>query len=93
MRLIGFLVALTATAPPAGAQVTEPIVPTWVSVWASRPERDLEPDGYQQNPAISGDGRIVAFDSTSTNLIADQPEAMDRNIFVFDRSDLTLELV
>lgn len=45
------------------------------------------------SPKVSGDGRYVAFTSTSTNLVAGQTDAnADSDVFVFDRISGTLHL-
>ncbi len=44
------------------------------------------------SPAISGDGRFVAFSSRSSNLVADDDNG-DFDVFVFDRVSRTVELV
>ncbi|QQR82137.1 PD40 domain-containing protein [Candidatus Campbellbacteria bacterium] len=50
----------------------------------------LESDGSSRDPAISGDGRYVAFDSEATNLVAgDTNGATD--VFVYDRTLDTVE--
>jgi DNA-binding CsgD family transcriptional regulator/Tol biopolymer transport system component len=41
-------------------------------------------DGPSSNPSISGDGRLVAFESTATNLVPNDTNGVS-DIFVFDR--------
>lgn len=45
-----------------------------------------QPGGACSNPAISGDGRLVAFDSTAPNLVA--PDAnLARDVFLWDAAN------
>ncbi|MEQ8767643.1 MAG: hypothetical protein RL885_27315 [Planctomycetota bacterium] len=48
--------------------------------------------GDSDNPAISQDGRYIVYDSTATNLVPNDTNAA-RDIFLFDRFDLTTERV
>jgi Tol biopolymer transport system component len=41
--------------------------------------------GHSSSPAISADGRIVAFVSTAANLVADDANGTDPDVFVHDR--------
>lgn len=49
-------------------------------------------DNISYNPAISGDGRYIAFASDATNLVADDIEGQS-DIFVFDRNTEEIERV
>lgn len=47
-----------------------------------------------KNPAISGDGRFVAFESDATNLIAGQTDNNNAtDVFVYDRTTKKIEMV
>lgn len=50
-------------------------------------------NGDSANPAISGDGRFVAFQSRASNLIAGDANGMTPDVFVYDRQTAMLELV
>jgi Tol biopolymer transport system component len=50
-------------------------------------------DGDSLHPAISRDGRVVAFDSTATNLTTDAVVPGTSNIFVRDLDDRSTELI
>lgn len=50
-----------------------------------------DPSGFLSGPAISADGRFVAFDSTATNLLPGGN--LPFNIFVHDRQTDTIEVV
>ncbi|GAB3249499.1 hypothetical protein [Nocardioides dilutus] len=43
-------------------------------------------NGYTGNPSISDDGRFVAYDSTSSDLVADDPDNDQKDVFLWDRS-------
>lgn len=58
----------------------------------SRTTGGLIANGYSLDPAISGDGRFVAFRSSATNLVASDTNSMD-DIFVYDRDLSTMERV
>ena len=60
---------------------------------ASRGFGFIAPDGGSGNPAVSGDGRYVAFDSLASNLVAPSTTANRRHIFVYDRQIQLVELV
>jgi Tol biopolymer transport system component/tRNA threonylcarbamoyladenosine modification (KEOPS) complex Pcc1 subunit len=51
-----------------------------------------EGDGDSTNPSISADGRYVAFQSSSTNLVSGDTNNQD-DIFVYDRQQNTIERV
>jgi hypothetical protein len=42
-----------------------------------------EPDGDSVNPSISIDGRVVAFESNATNLVADDNNGIT-DVFVYE---------
>jgi Tol biopolymer transport system component len=45
-----------------------------------------EPDGFSSAPSLSGDGRIVAFSSRATNLVADDANGDQIDVFVHDQA-------
>ncbi len=49
------------------------------------------PTAYSTNPAISGDGRYVVFESWSNNLVAGDTGNSD--IFIYDNNDQTVSLI
>src|SRR5262245_6399906 len=49
-------------------------------------------NGFSSYPKISADGRYVVFQSTATNLVAEDTQGVS-NIFVFDRTDQVMALV
>lgn len=49
---------------------------------------NLQPDGDSRNPAISGDGSTVAFESDATNLVSGDGNG-ERDIFVWDVASAT----
>ncbi len=51
-----------------------------------------EANSSSYNPQISADGTVIAFSSTSSNLIDDDTEGLE-DIFVYDRSDGTITRV
>jgi Tol biopolymer transport system component len=59
---------------------------------ASVSSSGLESDGASGKPSISADGRIVAFPSAATNLVADDRNGF-QDIFVRDRATSTTERV
>jgi Tol biopolymer transport system component len=62
------------------------------TVRASLTDGDAESNGFSRNVDISADGRYVAFDSTSSDLVADD-ENEDRDVFVRDMVAGTTVLV
>ena len=58
----------------------------------SRGMGGTEADGDSPRPAISADGRYVAFESSATNLVAGDTNGVP-DIFVFDRQTATTERV
>lgn len=50
------------------------------------------PDGAAMQPSISADGRVVAFESDASNLVANDRNAL-RDVFVYDRATQRTELV
>src|SRR5688500_5651781 len=85
--LIVMFVSLTT---PRAALAHVPGVTQRVSVSSDGTEGN-DPSGFLSGPAISADGRFVAFDSTATNLIAGGN--LPFNIFVHDRQTGTTEIV
>lgn len=75
---------------PRAALAHVPGVTQRVSVSSDGAEGN-DPSGFLSGPAISADGRFVAFDSTATNLIAGGN--LPFNIFVYDRQTSTTEIV
>jgi Tol biopolymer transport system component len=63
---------------------------------ASGPIATASPNGRSSDPAVSGTGRYIAFDSVATNLL-DDPFSPDSNgfsdVFVQDREEQTMQLV
>ena len=51
---------------------------------ASLSSAEIEGNGFTANAAISGDGRFVVFESSATNLVANDTNAVD-DIFLRDR--------
>src|SRR5579871_5542083 len=50
--------------------------------------------GSSSNASVSADGRYVAYESTATNLVANQNSgAITSNVFLFDRQTQTTSLV
>lgn len=59
----------------------------------ARSSRTVATRGFSWTPAISADGRFVAFPSTATDMAGD-PQALGLvNVFLFDRSSGNIELV
>ena len=75
---------------PAGALAHAPGVTERVSVDSNGNEGNGS-SGFLSGPAISADGRFVAFDSTATNLLAGGN--LPFNIFVHDRQTGATEVV
>src|SRR2546425_410496 len=69
--------AALLTLPASGAT---PVPTTRLSVAAG----DVQANGHSVAPAISEDGRFVAFYSDATNLVADDTNRA-RDVFVYDR--------
>jgi hypothetical protein len=63
------------------------------TVRASLTDADGQADGFSRNADISSDGRYVAFDSTSTDLVADDENDEERDVFVRDLVAGTTTLV
>src|SRR5688572_2586887 len=90
-RLAGVIVLLMASLlSPGTALAHPPGVTERVSVSSNGVEGN-DPSGFLSGPAISADGRFVAFDSTATNLI--EGGNLPFNIFVHDRQTGTTEVV
>ncbi len=60
--------------------------------WISAAFDGSQGDGECRYPSISGDGRLVAFESSSTNLVPDDTNG-DHDVFVFDRQTRTTRRV
>jgi hypothetical protein len=69
------------TSPPAG---TPPAVPGPTTTRVSVDSSGEQADGVTENPAVSGDGSIVAFASVATNLVAGDISGAE-DVFVRDR--------
>jgi Tol biopolymer transport system component len=80
---------LRDTAPTIRA-ATFSITPTTQRV--SVPQGGGEPNGFSTFPAISADGRYVAFESVGTNLVSGDTNS-SRDIFLRDRFALTTDRV
>lgn len=52
----------------------------------SRHTDGTQGNGYSINPALSADGRYVAFDSSATNLIANDANGPTNDVFLHDRT-------
>jgi tricorn protease-like protein len=52
----------------------------------------LQADRESWSPAVSGDGRFIAFSSSATNLVAEDTNGTE-DVFVFDRSTLSVQRV
>jgi uncharacterized repeat protein (TIGR01451 family) len=89
--LMGVMLVLIVSLFRSGTALAHvPGVTERVSV-SSSGEEGNDPSGFLSGPAISADGRFVAFDSTATNLIAGGN--LPFNIFVHDRQTDTIEVV
>jgi uncharacterized repeat protein (TIGR01451 family) len=84
------LLLMVAVLSPQVALAHPPGVTQRVSV-DSAGNQGNDASGFLSPPAISGDGRFVAFDSTATNLIAGGN--LPFNIFVHDRQTGAAEIV
>jgi Tol biopolymer transport system component len=90
-RVGGLLALLIAVAAFAGAATAAPGVTELVSVRSNgRQGNDIS--GRFSPPAVSADGRVVAFDSVATNLVGGDTNGVD-DIFVRDRSSGRTERV
>lgn len=90
-RLAGILFLLLVSLPGPGAALAHaPGVTERVSIDSNGVEGNSE-SGFLSPPAISGDGRFVAFDSTATNLLPGGN--LPFNIFVHDRLTGATEMV
>src|SRR5215216_1807303 len=90
-RLAGIALLLTVgLLSPGTALAHPPGVTERVSVDSAGNEGN-DSSGFLSGPAISADGRFVAFDSTATNLIVGGN--LPFNIFVHDRQTGTTEVV
>ena len=83
-RILGALAGAAALAAAAGAAL-----PSGATVVENRTFRVSDPaggvaNGESANPAISSTGRLVAFDSSATNIAPDENGAV-RDIFTVDR--------
>jgi Tol biopolymer transport system component len=58
---------------------------TGTTYLVSRSSAGVQTDGVSYDPSLSGNGRYVAFDSSATNLVADDTNGA-RDIFVRDRN-------
>lgn len=99
-------VAVAATkAPPAGSNDPFAPVPTYVRVLDRRTQRIVDPtiglggqpgDGRFQGVQLSPDGQVLAFESTSTDLVPSQPKSRPddetRRVFIYDGLRLSGEL-
>ena len=87
--LLGLLVPLAVLPAPANAY-QRPGITERVSVASGGGEGNAA----SYDPAISGDGRFVAFPSTSSNLVpGDTNGVFGTDIFVHDRDTGTTELI
>ncbi|MEM9531103.1 MAG: hypothetical protein AAGA23_09290 [Pseudomonadota bacterium] len=94
----GGAVAFESTAPNLVADDTNDLRDIFVWSRAGSIERvsvaqdGSEADGISDQPAISRDGRFVAFESNATNLVADDTNGR-RDIFLVDRELGTIERI
>jgi uncharacterized repeat protein (TIGR01451 family) len=88
--MVVVLLVITALLAPGTALAHPPGVTERVSVDAGGNEGN-DASGFLSGPAISGDGRFVAFDSTATNLLPGVN--LPFNIFVHDRLTNAIEMV
>jgi Tol biopolymer transport system component len=65
---------------------------TGITTFVSKSSAGVPGDGYSYHPSISSDGRYVAFDSSGTNLVAADTNAVS-DVFVRDRNTGTTWLV
>ncbi|HCH5773729.1 TPA: PxKF domain-containing protein [Vibrio parahaemolyticus] len=49
--------------------------------------------GFSSNPSISGDGRYVSFASFSNDLVDEDTNGSNSDVFVYDRQNETIEIV
>ncbi len=86
-----FVLALSLSPAPASA---DPGITTRVSVpnLADQATLGTQADSDSRVPAMSADGRFVAFHSLATNLVPDDTNGV-RDVFVHDRQMGTTELV
>lgn len=74
--LLGLIVVVVGIPSVGQAQTT-----TQVSVGLG----EAEPNSPSLNPALSADGRFVAFESEASNLVAGVDGRRESDIFVYDR--------
>ena len=79
--LAGFLVVVASASASAS---TEPGVTSRVSVGPGGRQANSKPEDFQSVPAISADGRFVAFDSAASNLVPGDTNGTN-DVFVRDR--------
>ncbi|HXG48405.1 MAG TPA: S8 family serine peptidase, partial [Methylomirabilota bacterium] len=95
-RFVAFLSSATNLVPGyigSGRQVFLLDRQTGLMTWVSRPVGGASPDGTCSEVRISADGRVVAFVSTSSNLLPGASHESFSDVFVFDRVASQLEQV
>jgi Tol biopolymer transport system component len=80
--LAGAALALLAVLPPA--QPAGATVVAHRTVLLSAAPGGAPADGDSADPVLSDSGRVVAFDSTATNLVAGDADGAVRDVFAFD---------
>ncbi|MCL5057355.1 MAG: chitobiase/beta-hexosaminidase C-terminal domain-containing protein [Actinobacteria bacterium] len=87
-------VAVSGTSPgtPASSAATQPVTEQLTVVMASVSATGSGADSYSCNPAISSDGRYVAFYSGATDLVAGDGNSTD-DIFLRDLQEETTERI
>jgi hypothetical protein len=73
--------------------VTEPEPWTGETTLVSHDVNGGPGNGYTGFPSISDDGRFVAYDSSSSDLVADDPDNDQKDVFLWDRTTDTTVLV
>jgi Tol biopolymer transport system component len=85
--VLALLIALSR--PPVAAQTARP--PGWVGR-VSLSSTGVQADRASRRPAISADGRFIAFDSKADNLVPGGPPCVNQ-VYVYDRATRRIERV
>ena len=82
LLLVGLLILAIIAAPPTTAT---PDQPTGVITLVSRDSNGVQAAFGSFTPSVSADGRYVAFQSSSANLVPNDSNNFENDIFVHDR--------
>jgi Tol biopolymer transport system component len=80
---------LTATDTGGFSNIYLRDLPTGQTIWVSQALDGSAPNGFSDNPTISGDGNAITFVSSANNLVGYDAKSLP-DVFLFDRQQHTI---